>query len=43
MSPRATKTLPDVQPILLTPRRDPFNDPALLVQPEYDPLTLPTT
>ena len=39
MSPRATKTLPDVQPILLTSRRDPFNDPAWLFQPKYGPLT----
>ena len=36
MSPRATKTLPDVQPVLLTPRREPFNDPAWLFEPKYD-------
>jgi bifunctional non-homologous end joining protein LigD len=36
MSPRAVRTLPDVQPILLTLRRDPFNDPAWLFEPKYD-------
>ena len=36
MSPRATRTLPDVQPILRTPRRDPFDDPAWLFEPKYD-------
>jgi ATP-dependent DNA ligase len=36
MSPRATKTLPDVEPILLTPRRDPFDDPAWLFEPKFD-------
>jgi bifunctional non-homologous end joining protein LigD len=36
MSPRATETLPDVLPILLTPRRDPFDDPAWLFEPKYD-------
>ena len=36
MSPRATKTLPDVEPILITPRRDPFDDPAWLFEPKYD-------
>ena len=34
--PRATKTLPDVQPILLTHRWEPFNDPAWLFEPKYD-------
>ena len=36
MSPRAIKTLHDVQPILLTPRRDPFDDPAWLFEPKHD-------
>jgi bifunctional non-homologous end joining protein LigD len=36
MSPRGTKTLPSIQPILLTPRRDPFDDPAWLFEPKYD-------
>jgi bifunctional non-homologous end joining protein LigD len=36
MSPRTTKTLPNVRPILLTPRREPFNDPAWLFEPKYD-------
>ena len=36
MSPRATRTLPDVQPSLLTPRREPFDDPAWLFEPKYD-------
>jgi hypothetical protein len=27
MSPRATRTFPEVQPILVTLRRKPFNDP----------------
>jgi bifunctional non-homologous end joining protein LigD len=35
VSPR-TRTLPDVQPILLTPRRDPFDDPAWLFESKYD-------
>jgi ATP-dependent DNA ligase len=35
VSPR-TRTLPDVQPILLTPRRDPFDDPGWLFEPKYD-------
>jgi bifunctional non-homologous end joining protein LigD len=35
VSPR-TRALPDVQPILLTPRRDPFDDPAWLFEPKYD-------
>jgi ATP-dependent DNA ligase len=33
---RVTGTLPVVEPILLTPRRDPFNDPAWLFEPKYD-------
>jgi hypothetical protein len=28
MSPRVRRTLPTVEPILLTPRADPFDDPA---------------
>ena len=36
MSPRATSTLPNVQPILLTLRREPFNGPAWLFEPKYD-------
>ena len=36
MSPRVARTLPEVQPILLTPRRDPFGDPAWLFEPKYD-------
>jgi hypothetical protein len=36
LSPRAVKTLPDVQPILLTSRRDPFDDPAWLLEPKFD-------
>src|SRR5688572_8869722 len=36
MNSRATQTLPEVQPILLTPRRDPFNDPAWLFEPKFD-------
>jgi bifunctional non-homologous end joining protein LigD len=34
--PRASSTLPLVEPILLTPRRDPFDDPAWLFEPKYD-------
>ena len=36
MSPRVSRTLPLVQPILLTPRREPFNDPGWLFEPKYD-------
>ena len=36
MSPRVSRTLPEVQPILLTPRREPFDDPAWLFEPKYD-------
>lgn len=36
MSPRAAQTLPNVQPILLTLRREPFNDPGWLFEPKYD-------
>jgi hypothetical protein len=37
-SPRVswTRTLPTVEPILLTPRPDPFDDPAWLFEPKYD-------
>jgi hypothetical protein len=31
-----TQTLPDVQPILLTPRAEPFDDPDWLFEPKYD-------
>jgi bifunctional non-homologous end joining protein LigD len=36
MSPRVSRTLPTVEPILLTPRADPFDDPAWLFEPKYD-------
>jgi bifunctional non-homologous end joining protein LigD len=36
MSPRVSRTLPTVEPILLTPRGDPFDDPAWLFEPKYD-------
>jgi bifunctional non-homologous end joining protein LigD len=36
VSPRATRSLPTFQPILLTPRREPFDDPASLFEPKYD-------
>jgi bifunctional non-homologous end joining protein LigD len=36
VTPRTVKALPDVQPILLTPRRDPFDDPAWLFEPKFD-------
>jgi hypothetical protein len=32
--PRASTTLPLVKPILLTPRADPFDDPAWLFEPK---------
>ncbi len=35
MSPRI-RTLPVVEPILLTPRPDPFDDPGWLFEPKYD-------
>jgi hypothetical protein len=37
MSPRVgrTPTLPTVEPILLTPRVDPFDDPAWLFEPKW--------
>jgi ATP-dependent DNA ligase len=35
VSPRVSRTLPQVEPILLTPRRDPFDDPAWLFEPKY--------
>jgi ATP-dependent DNA ligase len=31
-----TRTLPDIQSILLTPRPDPFDDPTWLFEPKYD-------
>jgi bifunctional non-homologous end joining protein LigD len=34
--PRTARTLPEVQPILLTPRRDPFDDPDWQFEPKYD-------
>ena len=36
MSPPVARTLPVVQPILLTPRPDPFDDPAWRFEPRYD-------
>jgi bifunctional non-homologous end joining protein LigD len=36
VSPRVGRTLPTIEPILLTPRRDPFDDPAWLFEPKYD-------
>jgi len=36
LSPRLIRTLPTVEPILLTPRRDPFDDPAWIFEPKYD-------
>jgi bifunctional non-homologous end joining protein LigD len=33
---RAIRALPLVEPILLTPRPDPFDDPAWLFEPKYD-------
>jgi bifunctional non-homologous end joining protein LigD len=36
VSPRISRTLPLVEPILLTTRRDPFDDPAWLFEPKYD-------
>ena len=36
MSPRVSRTLPTVEPILLTPRSDPFDDPAWLFEPKFD-------
>ena len=36
MRPRVRSTLPVVEPILLTPRPDPFSDPAWLFEPKYD-------
>jgi Beta-lactamase len=35
-SPRATRNLPNVQPILLTPRREPSNDPRWFFEAKYD-------
>jgi ATP-dependent DNA ligase len=34
--PRISRTLPTVEPILLTPRVDPFDDPAWLFEPKYN-------
>jgi bifunctional non-homologous end joining protein LigD len=36
VSPRVSSTLTTVEPILLTPRPDPFDDPAWLFEPKYD-------
>jgi bifunctional non-homologous end joining protein LigD len=36
VSPRVRRSLPLVEPILLTLRRDPFDDPAWLFEPKYD-------
>lgn len=36
MSPRARLAVPDIAPVLLTPRADPFDDPAWLFEPKYD-------
>ena len=36
MSPRVSRILPTVEPILLTPRPDPFDDPAWLFELKYD-------
>jgi hypothetical protein len=36
MSPRVIRTLPLVEPILLTRRREPFDDPTWLFEPKYD-------
>jgi bifunctional non-homologous end joining protein LigD len=37
VSPRVRRTLlPTVEPILLTPRREPFDDPARLFEPKFD-------
>lgn len=36
MPPRVRSTLPLVEPVLLTARSDPFNDPAWLFEPKYD-------
>ena len=34
MSPRVSRILPAAEPILLTPRGDPFDDPAWLFEPK---------
>jgi bifunctional non-homologous end joining protein LigD len=36
MSPRTARTLPDIRPLRLTPRPDPFDDPEWLFEPKYD-------
>jgi bifunctional non-homologous end joining protein LigD len=36
MSPRTARTLPDIQPIRLTSRPDPFDHPDWLFEPKYD-------
>jgi bifunctional non-homologous end joining protein LigD len=36
VTPRVSRTLPTTEPILLTPRRDPFDDPAWLFEPKHD-------
>ena len=36
VSLRVSRTLPTVEPILLTPRGEPFDDPAWRFEPRYD-------
>jgi ATP-dependent DNA ligase len=36
MSPLITRRLPDIQPSLLTPRAEPFDDSEWLFEPKYD-------
>jgi bifunctional non-homologous end joining protein LigD len=36
MRPRTSRTLPDVQPIILTPRTDPFDDLDWFFEPKCD-------
>ena len=36
MSPRTIRTLPDIEPILLTSRAEPFDDPGWLLEPKFD-------
>jgi ATP-dependent DNA ligase len=36
VSPRTSRTLPLVEPILRTSRLEPFDDPAWLFEPNYD-------
>jgi hypothetical protein len=35
-APRTSRTLPDVQPLLLTPRAESFDHPDWLFEPKYD-------